>query len=96
MVALGDLTWSSTAVMTVVLAIAFSACSGGSPDEAKDAKPKQREDFVAQASDFRNLHTMTKVRGFFIDNRLDHQSGDDDESAAHLGDGLMARYVLVH
>ena len=62
--------WSSTAVMTIVLAIAFGACSGGSSDGAKDAKSKPREDFVAQATDFRNLHTMTKVRGFFIDNRL--------------------------
>jgi hypothetical protein len=64
--------WSSTAAMTVALAVAFGACSSGSSGDAEKAKPRSREDFVAQATDFRNLHTMTKVRGFFIDNRLGH------------------------
>ena len=27
---------------------------------------------MAQAGDFRNLHTMTKVRNFYVDNRLGH------------------------
>ncbi len=65
-------TWSSTAALTVALAIAFGACSNGSSGGAKNAEQKQHEDFVAQASDFRNLHSMTKVRGFYIDNRLGH------------------------
>jgi hypothetical protein len=65
-------TWSSTAALTVALAIAFGACSHGSSGDAKNGAQKSREDFVAQASDFRNLHTMTKVRGFYIDNRLGH------------------------
>src|SRR5205085_4752964 len=30
------------------------------------------EDLAMTAADFRNLHTMTKVRGFFVDNRLGH------------------------
>ena len=30
------------------------------------------EDFEAQADDFRNLRTMTPVRGFFVDNFLGH------------------------
>jgi hypothetical protein len=77
--------WSSTAVMTIVLAIAFGACSGGSSDSAENVKPKPREDFVAQATDFRNLHTMTKVRGFFIDNRLGHL--DDALAVANSPDG---------
>jgi hypothetical protein len=78
-------TWSSAAVMTVVLAVAFGACSGGSSGGAKNANPKPREDFVAQATDFRNLHTMTKVRGFFIDNRLGHL--DEALAVANSPDG---------
>jgi mono/diheme cytochrome c family protein len=64
--------WTATAAMTVALAVAFGACSGGSSDHTTKPKPKPREDFEAQASDFQNLHTMTKVRGFYIDNRLGH------------------------
>jgi mono/diheme cytochrome c family protein len=64
--------WAATAAMTVVLAVAFGACSGGSSEHTTTTRPKPREDFVAQASDFQNLHTMTKVRGFYIDNRLGH------------------------
>ena len=71
--------------MTVVLAIAFGACSSGSSGGASDARPKPREDFVAQATDFRNLHTMTKVRGFFIDNRLGHL--DEALAVANSPDG---------
>jgi hypothetical protein len=79
------MTWSSTIVMTVVLAIAFGACSGGSSSGTKNAKSEPREDFVAQATDFRNLHTMTKVRGFFIDNRLGHL--DEALAVANSPDG---------
>ena len=79
------MTWSSTAVMAVAIAVAFGACSGGSSGGAKTAKPKPREDFVAQATDFRNLHTMTKVRGFFIDNRLGHL--DEALAVANSPDG---------
>ena len=64
--------WTATAAMTVALAVAFGACSGGSSDRTTKAQPKAREDFPAQATDFQNLHTMTKVRGFYIDNRLGH------------------------
>jgi hypothetical protein len=64
--------WTATAAMAVALAVAFGACSGGSSGRATKTKPKPREDFMAQATDFQNLHTMTKVRGFYIDNRLGH------------------------
>jgi hypothetical protein len=70
--------------MTVVLAIAFGACSGSSGG-TEHAMPKPREDFVAEATDFRNLHTMTKVRGFFIDNRLGHL--DEALAVANSPDG---------
>jgi Fe-S cluster biogenesis protein NfuA len=64
--------WTATAAMTVALAVAFGACSGGSSERTAKTNSKPREDFEAQATDFQNLHTMTKVRGFFIDNRLGH------------------------
>jgi hypothetical protein len=64
--------WTATAAMTVALAVAFGACSGGSSARTAKTNSKPREDFEAQATDFQNLHTMTKVRGFFIDNRLGH------------------------
>jgi hypothetical protein len=64
-------TWIPAAGLAVAVALAVGACSGGeSADRA--AKPKSRQDFVAQAGDLRNLHTMTKVRNFYIDNRLGH------------------------
>ena len=64
-------TWLPAAALAVAVTLAISACSGG--DSApRSAKPPSREDFVAQAGDFRNLHTMTQVRDFYIDNRLGH------------------------
>jgi hypothetical protein len=64
-------TWTPAAAVAVAVTLALGACSGGEPAH-RSAKPKPREDFVAQAGDFRNLHTMTKVRGFYVDNRLGH------------------------
>jgi hypothetical protein len=64
-------TWIPAAAFAVAVTLAVGACSGGeSPHRA--AKPASGEDYVAQAGDFRNLHTMTKVRNFYIDNRLGH------------------------
>ena len=65
-------TWVPAAALAVVVALAFGACSGGGESAHRASKPTQRQDFVAQATDFRNLHTMTKVRNFYIDNRLGH------------------------
>src|SRR5260370_37331064 len=65
------MTWTPAIAVAVVVTVALGACSGG--DSAhRAAVPKPRQDFVAQAGDFRNLHTMTKVRGFYVDNRLGH------------------------
>ena len=63
-------TWVPAAALAVAVAVAVGACSGG--ESNRTAKPARHEDFVAQAGDFRNLHTMTKVRDFYIDNRLGH------------------------
>jgi hypothetical protein len=58
-------------VIAVAVTVGLGACSGGESAH-RAATPKPREDFVAQAEDFRNLHTMTAVRGFYLDNRLGH------------------------
>ena len=56
----------------------LEACGGGTSAEHSAAESSTTstrataEDFEAQASDFRNLHTMTKVRDFYVDNRLGH------------------------
>lgn len=60
------------AAMTLALALAAGACSGASSDGAHRRKREPVQDFAAQPADFRNLHSMTKVRGFYIDNRLGH------------------------
>ncbi|MFL6243354.1 MAG: hypothetical protein ACJ73V_10070 [Acidimicrobiia bacterium] len=64
-------TWTPAAVIAVAVTVGLGACSGGESAH-RAAGPKQRQDFVAQANDFRNLHTMTPVRGFFVDNLLGH------------------------
>jgi hypothetical protein len=65
------ITWTPAIVIAVVVAVGLGACSGGDSGHHA-AAPKPRQDFVAQAGDFRNLHTMTKVRNFYVDNRLGH------------------------
>jgi hypothetical protein len=61
-----------TALVAVITA-AFLALGGCGSDGSSAAKPpKPAEDLVMQASDFTNLHDMTKVRGFYVDNRLGH------------------------
>lgn len=65
------MTWTPAIAVAVIVTVALGACSGGDSTH-RAAVPKPREDFVAQAGDFRNLHTMTKVRNFYVDNRLGH------------------------
>jgi hypothetical protein len=64
-------TWMPAAALAVAVTAGLGACSGSEPGN-RAAQPKPREDYVAEAGDFRNLHTMTKVRGFYLDNRLGH------------------------
>ena len=65
------MTWTPAIAVAVVVTVGLGACSGGDSAHRAGA-PKPRQDFVAQVGDFRNLHTMTKVRGFYVDNRLGH------------------------
>ena len=49
------------------------ATSSGSKDKDKESTTTTKpEDLVLQADDFVNIHDMTPVRGFFIDNKLGH------------------------
>jgi hypothetical protein len=77
-------TWLPAGVIAIAITVGLGACSGDDPVN-RAAKPKPREDFVAQAGDFRNLHTMTKVRGFYLDNRLGHL--DEALAVANAPDG---------
>ena len=65
------MTWTPAVVIAIAVTVGLGACSSGDSGHPA-AKRKPREDYVAQAADFRNLHTMTKVRNFYLDNRLGH------------------------
>lgn len=75
--------WGSALALGVVLVLALEACGDGDM-VARPSKPPS-EDFVPEATDFRNIHTMTPVRGFFIDNRLGHL--DEALEVANSPDG---------
>jgi hypothetical protein len=55
----------------LTLFVALGGC-GSSGSTATKAPTKPAEDLAMQAADFTNLHDMTKVRGFYVDNRLGH------------------------
>jgi hypothetical protein len=57
-------------VTLVVVLAAFGVDSGR--DAVHPTRHSAPQDLDMKASDFRNLQTMTKVRGFFVDNRLGH------------------------
>ena len=54
----------------IVSLAAFGVDSGHEAVHPRHAPPAQ--DLNMQPSDFHNLHAMTMVRGFFVDNRLGH------------------------
>jgi Fe-S cluster biogenesis protein NfuA len=67
--------WGVVALATLTVMVLIGACSGSSP-RSKAATPATRvsppEDLVLTANDFHSLQSMTKIRGFFVDNRLGH------------------------
>ena len=76
--------WAAAVVVGVLLVVALEACSDGDT-VTTSSTTAPREDFVPEAADFTNLHTMTKVRGFYLDNRLDHL--DEALEVANSPDG---------
>ena len=75
--------WVSAIALGLLLVAVLEAC-GDADMVAKPSTPSS-EDFVPEATDFRNIHTMTPVRGFFIDNRLGHL--DEALEVANSPDG---------
>ncbi|HEX6310650.1 MAG TPA: hypothetical protein VF152_03410 [Acidimicrobiia bacterium] len=76
--------WASATVAGVLLLAVLHACGG---DDTGTALPSSSppQDFVPEADDFANIHTMTKVRGFYVDNRLGHL--DEALAVANSPDG---------
>ena len=59
-------------VLTLALATALYVGCSDDRQASPDTTAAPAEDFEATAADFRNLHAMTPVRGFFVDNRRGH------------------------
>jgi hypothetical protein len=64
-------TWLLSLAPALILAASITACGTGD-DAARSTSTTAVEDLDMKAADFRNLSTMTKVRGFYIDNALGH------------------------
>jgi hypothetical protein len=62
----------ATVVLGAGLIVTLAAFGVDSGQEVVHAPHRPAQDLNMQASDFQNLHTMTMVRGFFVDNRLGH------------------------
>ena len=65
--------WVATIGLAIVLVVLLGAAGVASGfDALHPASKPAPKDLVVTASDFRNLATMTKVRGFYVSNRLGH------------------------
>jgi len=70
--------WAASIALAVAVAAGVGACGGGGgggTEHAVAPRPTSTapaEDLDMKPADFRSLSTMTKVRGFFVDNRLGH------------------------
>jgi hypothetical protein len=90
--------WGAAGLLAVAITVTLAACASGDDGGSRSAATRTaastsaapREDFVAEAPDFVNLHRMTKVRGFFVDNRLGHL----DEALAVAGSPDGGRYPV--
>lgn len=76
----GATVWAASIAFALIVAAGVGGCGGGSSDHGaapRAAAPRPTstapvEDIDMKPADFRNLAMMTKVRGFFVDNRLGH------------------------
>jgi hypothetical protein len=65
--------WAATLGLAVLLLLALAATGVASGEEAlHPASRSPGRDVQVQGTDFRNLATMTRVRGFFVSNLLGH------------------------
>ena len=75
----GGTVWAASIALALVVSAGVGACGGGGADReaaprTTSTAPAPPEDLDMKPADFRSLSTMTKVRGFFVDNRLGHLS----------------------
>jgi hypothetical protein len=78
----GFMRYAMFVALPVIVAVVVASCSSGDDDSdaARTAGTERAgtttttasEDLEMQAGDFVNLHDMTPVRGFFVDNKLGH------------------------
>lgn len=71
----GALTRTVLVAIPLVVALIAACSSSGDDDDTATDEPTtttEPEDFVMEPTDFVNIHDMTPVRGFFIDNKLGH------------------------
>ena len=70
--------WAASIALALAVAASVGACGGGGEGGTEHAvaphptSTAPAEDLDMKPADFRNLSTMTHVRGFFVDNRLGH------------------------
>jgi hypothetical protein len=76
--------WAVAILAGVLLVAVLEACSDRDTVTTTSSTTSP-EDFAPDPDDFRNLHTMTKVRGFYVDNRLGHL--DEALAVANSPDG---------
>ncbi len=73
-------TWCAIGALTLAIFVFMGGCGSDTtkatkapaPKNPPTSKPAPAEDLVMEAADFENLHDMTAVRGFFVDNKLGH------------------------
>jgi hypothetical protein len=65
--------WASTLIVAVALLVTLAASGVASGRQALAPRSVTTgQDIHVTPTDFRNLQSMTRVRGFFVDNRLGH------------------------
>jgi hypothetical protein len=71
----GTTVWAASIALALAVAAGVVACGGGGAEHTAAPRPTTTappEDVEMKPADFRNLSTMTKVRGFYVDNRMGH------------------------
>jgi hypothetical protein len=79
--------WAALVAATALLVVA-QGCSGGSSRSGPHRDDADRPNIEVTAADFPNINSMTRVRGFFVDNLL----GDLDETLAVANDPKGGSY----
>jgi hypothetical protein len=65
--------WLLVSAVSLTLFLVMSGCGSDTPKAATRTAVTPAEDLEMKATDFKNLHDMTPVRGFFVDNALGHR-----------------------